>query len=481
MRTSRGCGLRGRLIVCGVVPAIAVLTDTGSRAATGQATTGPAFEASLRIDEFGTTPGTPTKSGFVFHNGAYVEPPYVVTRKGLGILVNWNLVDAPEKWPEGVHPTAPDLLRRAERRRQQYETDLKAGGAYFFFDNSENIRLDEYGAAYHALPRAVRLLRSSRPLEDKLAELRAMGWHFHVGPEALATLVRDFRAPPQLEERIAESAQRLLRVEEFGVSAGQPIDAGFVFVDGKYVSAPYTVSRKGLGLFINDSLLVAHLSRPIEAAETRPSIADTDPDVPSTIGRKTSRFDPDILEYVQRKYTHLKKQRPEDKDSALLVASYEGLPCVDEAREDTERPDSIVVKWADGATDRICLGVPGGGRQPVDRDRNSLLARLERQRRGYEERLVKGDYYLFFSRGGQITGGAAAAAKVLPRIVTILRSPQPVDAKVAAIREAGLVSAGQDTLRALVTEFTASPQLEERLRALPAAEPPAGTTTRPAR
>ncbi len=40
-------------------------------------------------------------------------------------------------------------------------------------------------------------------------------------------------------------------VDELGVSAGIPRMSGFVFIDGRYIPPPYTVTRKGNGLFIN--------------------------------------------------------------------------------------------------------------------------------------------------------------------------------------------------------------------------------------
>ena len=40
-------------------------------------------------------------------------------------------------------------------------------------------------------------------------------------------------------------------VDELGVTDGVPLMNGFVFVDGRYLTPPYTVTRKGNGLFIN--------------------------------------------------------------------------------------------------------------------------------------------------------------------------------------------------------------------------------------
>jgi hypothetical protein len=44
-------------------------------------------------------------------------------------------------------------------------------------------------------------------------------------------------------------------VEELGVFEGVPLMKGFVFVDGRYLVPPYTVTRRGNGIFINRILI----------------------------------------------------------------------------------------------------------------------------------------------------------------------------------------------------------------------------------
>ena len=40
-------------------------------------------------------------------------------------------------------------------------------------------------------------------------------------------------------------------IAELGITLGTPQMNGFVFIDGRYISPPYTVTRKGNGIFIN--------------------------------------------------------------------------------------------------------------------------------------------------------------------------------------------------------------------------------------
>ena len=54
-------------------------------------------EASIR--EFGENLGRPLQSGFVFHEGRYVDMPYKVGRKGLAVYINDVLARPPLEWP----------------------------------------------------------------------------------------------------------------------------------------------------------------------------------------------------------------------------------------------------------------------------------------------------------------------------------------------------------------------------------------------
>ena len=42
-----------------------------------------------------------------------------------------------------------------------------------------------------------------------------------------------------------------LMVERFGMSRAEPVYTGYVFINGRYLDAPYIVEQRGVGLFIN--------------------------------------------------------------------------------------------------------------------------------------------------------------------------------------------------------------------------------------
>ncbi len=133
--------------------------------------------------------------------------------------------------------------------------------------------------------------------------------------------------------------------------------------------------------------------------------------------------------------------------------------------------DVAVITWSDGSVVNVRLTPPT--RRPTDQTQAGTLERLEYARRNYEERLGKGDYYFVSMKGLRVTGGAAGSASILPRLIPILRSSVSLEAK---WQEAQLVKLpfDADTLGRMAAGFSASPQLELRLRAIaPTGEPPA--------
>lgn len=60
---------------------------------------GATGEEQSAVRDLGRTEGNPVTNGFVFIDGKYIDPPYVVTRQGNGIFINGHLVERPCPWP----------------------------------------------------------------------------------------------------------------------------------------------------------------------------------------------------------------------------------------------------------------------------------------------------------------------------------------------------------------------------------------------
>ena len=62
------------------------------------------------IDVFGQDESEPINTGFFFHDGKYVEPPYIVKRLGISVFVNDVMVHIPVSYPlSSIRPISGKL------------------------------------------------------------------------------------------------------------------------------------------------------------------------------------------------------------------------------------------------------------------------------------------------------------------------------------------------------------------------------------
>jgi hypothetical protein len=59
-------------------------------------------EKLLMVDEYGTMSGTPVNRGFIFIGGQYIETPYRVERRGLGVFINNKMIGVPLWVPDKI-------------------------------------------------------------------------------------------------------------------------------------------------------------------------------------------------------------------------------------------------------------------------------------------------------------------------------------------------------------------------------------------
>lgn len=419
------------------------------------------------LEEFGTTDGQAVDNGFVFLDGQYLQPPYVISRKGLTLYVNDAAIEPSDvlrtkkslskeaDYAVWTQANKARLLAKIENVRADYETNVQKGACYFFFSEGGHISMQPYSVAYE-LPRIVEDLRSGRPIDEKLQSIRRMNWHLHVGDQKVAKLVARFSAPGDLETRLNRLAKDLLRVRDFGTTAGKPIEKGFVFYNGRYIDAPYAVVRRGLGIFIDDALICRPTQWP------RPSLAqENDPNLPEWI-TQNSAFE-DVRDHLVRKYHYLIPHYSEKEAITKYVEHIRNLPCVKDLKFTTE--SSIEVTTFSGEVWPIELSSSFLRRtQRMKYDKNSVLQRTEAKRKYYEDGLLRGDCFFIFD-GGEITLPVSAVVERLPDVVQILRSPKTTAEKFEEFQKLSL-PISKESFPTLVTDFYASQQLEGRLSEL---------------
>jgi len=244
---------------------------------------------------------------------------------------------------------------------------------------------------------------------------------------------------------------------------GEPIDAGFVFIDNRYIDAPYVVSREEGEVFINGQRVFR-----AEFAEEFPT-GDVDPQLPAGLTKDTSFYDPRVKEYIRQKAAYVRKGYPVDQQPRILEKAFRALPFVQEVAIDPERATLINLRTRTGELFPIALG--NSGRRPLA-GRTGVITQAEVWRKDLQVRLPLGDCFMFFSRGGMVTFNRGRAADVLPGVVEILRGSDEPARKIERLRNERLLHVDAESHLALAKEFAASAQLEARLAELKRPTPP---------
>ena len=106
----------------------------------------------------------------------------------------------------------------------------------------------------------------------------------------------------------------------------EPINSGFVFIDGKYIESPYIIERKGLELYINNIRI--HVSE----LETNPFKNGYRAPIPTGITKYSTREETSRLsrEYMKSRFKYFFSKYPYQQALDSVVESYRVLPSVKE-------------------------------------------------------------------------------------------------------------------------------------------------------
>jgi hypothetical protein len=376
--------------------------------------------------------------GFVFLFGEYIQPPYIITIDNLKISVNGRQIPKPECSPSegllfGDRPL--DSLTKQEQDRfsirlkvakRKYEVDLKRKNGLIFDNSGYNI-VDLYTLVYKTPPYIQVFRKNSKSLNSRLESMYEV----------------------------------LLQVDRFGETKGVPVENGFIFLNSEYLDVPYTVTRRGLGIFINNRL-VESPGRWLDPSKTEEiALRDTN-EILLEISPDSSIYDYAIAEYISVKLTPFKNYSKEDQMN-VMIDEYKKLPCVSNAYIAPDDSSRIILEWRDGSIERINPSPPIG--RMLDTNFESILKESEFHRSNYEDRLKKGDYYILSSAGGRITGNEKSAHEFLPPIMRILRSGKTKSEVLSELsKNKNIYDLGKNIIEVIdPNKFMASPQLEKRL------------------
>jgi hypothetical protein len=267
----------------------------------------------------------------------------------------------------------------------------------------------------------------------------------------------DQAGPSTTRKAAAPASQPHLHIDKTGTRYGTPIQSGFVFFDGQYINAPYVVSRQGVAIFINDTMVEPPRALPDEATAS----GETDPPVPLTAGKQTSQYDAATVDYLKRKVAYAHKNLSSDQEREFMEKAIRSLPSTKTASLDPQDRNVLHVTTHNGEEHPYYLLTP---RRRGARNSADVVQQLDQYCDHLETLLKRGAGLFFQADGSRTMLSSRDAAHRLSRIARVLRSDKPVDQKFAEVQAAGLPQVTPESFPSIVTHFAASTQLEARLR-----------------
>ena len=194
-------------------------------------------------------------------------------------------------------------------------------------------------------------------------------------------------------------------VKELGVKEGEPVDAGFVFFDGRYIDAPYRVSRRGRHVFINDVVVFQWDRWPLPDLRV-----NEDPGYPPGLTENSGLED--VIKGNsenspwQRKSRYLYQHFPLDVARQKMADWFRRLPFVESAEFRHPGSGGLRIKMKNGEEKNV--GVSPPPKESIyswEFTNKDIIAWLERDRGRYEARLKEGDAVLSSAKESRSTWG----------------------------------------------------------------------------
>ena len=229
---------------------------------------------------------------------------------------------------------------------------------------------------------------------------------------------------------------------ELGTTLGMPQRAGFVFIEGRYLPPPYTVTRKGNGIFINRIQIQQPV--PWDAFNGAP-------------GNVTEKKAVDADGDFEKVDAPQKTAKAGDSTASKAVKSIDDL-FADGAEKPAVLPANAAPEPQAPARTAKALGT-----EEVKQKKDELRANLERLRKGYEQALAQGEMFFFSQRHNRVNGNYGTARTlmgVLPKALRHAQSPQDL---MARLNQGGVYFIDLGMCSALFKNKHTFPLLEERL------------------
>lgn len=196
-------------------------------------------------------------------------------------------------------------------------------------------------------------------------------------------------------------------LSDLGNTYGTPQMNGFVFIEGRYIPPPYTVTRKGNGIFVNRIQVEQPVIWPRPQPGTAGNAADT--------SKKSVDADGDFE----------KVDQPAAKPAA---GADKKAKSIDDLFSDDDDAKPAPAKPAAAPAPKTPAAEPLVQPSPEDleREKQRAVVLLDRYRSSYEQALSRGDLFFFSQRHNRVNGNYGTARtlfKVLPAAMRYAESP----------------------------------------------------------
>lgn len=254
-----------------------------------------------------------------------------------------------------------------------------------------------------------------------------------------------FRAPPSDA------------VKSLKAAVGKPFDAGWVFVDGKFVPPPYKVERWGNVIRINQIQVTKEVVPWSEFVKTQEGAKMT----------KTESADPaadaPLVEDEPEEEPEEEIEEDIDDDESSLDDLFDDAPAAPKKPSASKKPPkkrrppkprkpAVKVSYSyDGPF------VPNAKTQAYVKKINDYRTRIDMD-------LRSGGYYFFGSNYQPFSGDAGAVKHIIEKLPDIMRKSTELDRFAASLRAAGISFMPRSLVSDLFKGRICYPQIQQRLK-----------------
>ena len=417
------------------------------------------------VQEFGVTKGDSIEKGVIFLDGKYINAPYTVSRKGLALYINDQEIKYPRRHMETpilIGDTSLSQLSQTEREKlfrsleatkAIYEKNLNKDYGYIFSSNGGHLELNPYTIAYK-LPSIIKMLNSDMPRSEKLQELQSYNWHLYIDIELL---VDNISFSNQLTKKLSSLSEELLKIDEYGTGPTISVNKGYVFIDGRYIDLPYTLQRRGLGVYLNGKLIGIPPSSPEFSVS-----GDSDVLLPKSVNGESSWLDDEVRGYLANKHRYLTSHYNEEESRKLMKQVMQDLPFVTEVKQDDRDSNIVYVKTTEGMTIPCSLAASTGRSSDAQRNHKESIDKTVVH---YKQILERGACYIISGTTGKTILSHVNLHIKLPTLVEVLNSSESFKSKQSKIKQVS-DAIPERVIRSFIGNFKDNTQLNSRIKEL---------------